>query len=170
MKILVKFICLALLSGCVAGRDLGISSRELETITLDRLQKEWPKFNNKRIRVIGYLDGSSYGPYIDDCFRPKDNDHPDLLTRGLLSARGQLLNIYGHEVVVEGLFRYKTEPAGGEWDVRPPPLTDELIGPLFRTRIVSISDKTCPYIQTRSPSDIESTRKMIKETRLKGAY
>lgn len=170
MKILAKFICLALLSGCATGRDSGTSSRELETITLDRLQKEWPKFNNKRIRVIGYLDGSSYGPNIDDCFRPKDDDHPNLLIRGLRSARGQLLNIYGHEVVVEGFFKYKLEPAGGEWDVRPPPLTDELIGPLFRTRIVSISDKTCPYIQMRSPSEIETTRKMIEESRLKGMY
>ncbi|WCM26990.1 hypothetical protein NDN01_23895 [Sphingomonas sp. QA11] len=119
-----------------------------------------PRFKNTRIRVVGYLDESGYGPSLDDCFRPKDDVHPNLLIRKLPNAEEELWRTYGHEVVVEGFFKYKIEPAGGKWDSRPPPLTDELIGPLIRARIVTINPKTCPYVRMLTQSEIELRRKI----------
>lgn len=160
MKIVAKTAWLTLLSSCSTLGEPAFSDRVPETISLEQLQKEWPRFKNTRIRVVGYLAESGYGPSLDDCFRPKDDVHPDLLIRKLPDAEEELWRTYCHEVVVEGFFKYKSEPAGGKWDARPPPLTDELIGPLIRARIVTINPKTFPYVRMLMQSEIELRRKI----------
>jgi hypothetical protein len=160
MKIVAKTAWLTLLSSCAALGEPALSDRVPETISLEQLQKEWPRFENTRIRVVGYLHESGYGPSLDDCFRPKDDVHPNLLIKSLPNPEEELWRTYGHEIVVEGFFKYKSEPAGGKWDARPPPLTDELIGPLVRARIVAINPKTCPYDPPLTQSVIEFRRKI----------